>query len=78
MEPVQARDPLGAEQVHPRGEHLAQLHERGTELLERSAELPSAFTRRRSVSDETNFAEHAKQALPPGDLSHFEGALQPF
>jgi len=32
----------------------------------------------RTTGADGNFSEHAKQALPPGDLSHFEGALQPF
>ena len=59
-------------QVGARRQQLPELHEGGAELLECRAELARALTRRGTVADEADLAEHAQQALAPGDLGHLE------
>lgn len=64
------------QEVRPRGEKLAELHERGAEILEREPKVARSFRSGRPLPDDAQLADDSQDPAAAGPAGDLGGAAQ--
>ena len=75
-EPLQLLDVDVRKEIGARREELTELDVGRAELLERMSKLAGAFASRRTVTPDTELAQHTQQTRSPGDSPNVQRPLQ--